>query len=174
MSWYAIFVKTGKEDELCLYIKHIFEKSKVQFQLLVPKRELVEYYEGVKRLVKRTMFPGYILLNTDSIEQIYAFLSSRWHSNIYAMLKSGGFFQEIPAAEIVPIINLINKDGTITSSSLFLENDKVIVKEGPLLNYTGLIRKINARKGRAKIILNFLGRECKIDIPIKCLRLIKE
>jgi len=174
MSWYAIFVKTGKEDELCLYIKQIFEKSKVQFQLLVPKRELVEYYEGVKRLVKRTMFPGYILLNTDSIEQMYTFLSGRWHSNIYALLKSGGFFQEIPTAEIVPIINLINKDGTITSSSLFLVNDKVIIKEGPLLNYTGLIRKINARKGRAKIILNFLGRECKIDIAIKCLSKIKE
>ena len=174
MSWYAIFVKTGKEDEVCLYIKQIFGKSKVQFQLLVPKRELVEYYEGVKRLVKRTMFPGYILLKTDSIEQMYTYLSSRWHSNIYTLLRSGGFYQEIPAAEIVPIINLMNKDGTITSSSLFLENDKVIIKEGPLLNYTGLIRKINARKGRAKIILNFLGRECKIDIAIKCLSMIKE
>lgn len=174
MSWYAIFVKTGKEDELCLYIKQIFEKNKIQLQLLVPKRELVEYYEGVKRLVKRTLFPGYILLETDSIEQMYTFLSSRWHSNIYALLKSGGLFQEIPATEIMPIINLMNKDGTITSSSLFLKNDKVIIKEGPLLNYTGLIRKINARKGRAKIILNFLGRECKIDISIKCLSVMKE
>jgi len=68
----------------------------------------------------------------------------------------------------------VNKTGIIDTSIIFLEKDKVVITEGALIHHKGTIKKINKRKGRAKISLIFLGRKIEVDICIKCLEKISE
>jgi len=68
MKWYAFFVKAGKEDIVCKYLNQIFGyHTNINFSLLVPKRELIKYKSGIKTLVYKPLFPGYILILTESI-----------------------------------------------------------------------------------------------------------
>ena len=69
MCWYAMFVETGQEDKICDTIRTIVKYCVVSynFELLVPKRKLLEHNGGRPREVVKT-FPGYIFIETEQIE----------------------------------------------------------------------------------------------------------
>lgn len=169
MGWYAIFVKTGKEDSICGELSKIFEQYGAAVDLLVPKRKLMEYRSGRKNYVEKILFPGYILFETKIVEEIYYLIKKSVNHDIYTVLKTQNYFQEVKAQEMEPILNLVNSNGVIEESVVFVENDKIRIKEGPLANYTGEIVKVNKRKKRAKIKIKFLNRICQLDICIECL-----
>lgn len=173
-KWYALFVHTGKEDDVSKYLINILDQQ-INFSLLVPKRELYEYKSGVKVLCQKTLFPGYILVETDSIEEMYKILkSSFWHSDLNAFLRQGKHFEEIQTEEIAPILLLIDDKGIIRKSEILVKPDRIVIMNGPLVNFQGSIKKVNRRKGRAKITMEFLNRVLDIDISIECINDKKE
>jgi len=175
MSWYTFFVETGKEEIVCDYLNYILGNySDIKYDMLIPKRELIEYKSGLKKIVYRTLFPGYIFVCTESIVSIYNAIRNQWHSDLYALLRTKDYFQEIRSEEIKPIINMIDNEGIISISTIFLEKDKVIITDGPLINYSGTIKKVNPRKERAKISLNFLTCDGKVDIGVRLLKKINK
>ena len=46
------------------------------------------------------------------------------------------------------------------------ENDKIKIVEGPLLGMEGRIESIDARKGRAKVNIDFLGSSKLVQLGI--------
>lgn len=170
MGWYAFFVKQSKEDVLCRYFNYMLRgRKEITYRLIVPKREVTEYKAGAKMLVHKPLFPGYIIIDTESIYKIYNIMKVLWHSEIHALLRTDEWIQEIKEDEILPLLKIMNKDGIIKESTIHIKKDKVIVIDGPLIHYTGRIKKINARKGRAKISLNFLNNKYELNIGVKCL-----
>ncbi len=97
--------------------------------------------------------------------------------NFYRLVNRGGYyskntgetFTKIDEEEIIPLLKLLSKDDIIDFSKVYIENSKVLVKSGPLKGMEGIIRKIDKRKNRAKILLNFMGREKTIDVGIEVL-----
>jgi transcriptional antiterminator NusG len=176
MNWYAVFVRTGKEDEVCDNLKKLYEffSPKDQYEVIVPKRGLYEYHEGRKDYVLRTLFPSYVLIGTNQIIKLYEIMKNHKSIHIIKLLKNDNFFQEINEREIDSIINLINKEGVIGISDIYVEDEKVNIIDGPLSHYNGIIKKINRRKGRAKIQVDFLNKKCFVDIAIRCLEKYKE
>ena len=80
MKWYAFFVKTGKEDTVCKYLNQILSYH-TNFNLLVPKRGLIEYNSGIKTLVYKPLFPGYILIHTESmLRHLQMIFSVKWQN----------------------------------------------------------------------------------------------
>ena len=55
-------------------------------------------------------------------------------------------------------------------SDVLFENGKVKVVDGPLLSMEGQIISIDQRKGRAKVLLAFLGEERTVELGISVLR----
>ena len=55
-------------------------------------------------------------------------------------------------------------------SDVILENGIVRVIDGPLFSLEGIIKSIDHRKQRAKVILNFLGEERTVDLGISILK----
>lgn len=175
MRWYTFFVTSGKEDIVCDYLECILaEHQFITYRLMVPKRELVEYKSGTVFKNVRTLFPGYILIGTASILKIYQLLKSVWHSDMYILLHSEEGFQEVRSGEINHIIQLVDSRGIIKTSDVFLESERVLIKEGPLCNYSGTITKVNRRKHRAKIAIEFMNRNYEVDIAVNCLTKINQ
>lgn len=173
MKWYALFVKSGCEENVCKYLKTILE-HKVSCNFVIPKRELTERQVGTTYVVLKPLFSGYILVETMFIYKLYDILhNSFWHTNLYKILGEEGHFQEIYKEEMEPILNLLNKDGIIKHSTVLVEKEKIIVTSGPLIGYIGRIKRINKRKCRARIVLKFLGKSTEMDIGIKCIQSVR-
>lgn len=162
---YVFFVHTGQEDIACIYVDGLLSNyDDIDYHLLVPKRKLVEYHSGVLKVAYKNMFPGYIFIYTFNIERIHTILRMNRYSATFKLLKSGDQFQKVENRELQPILNLINKAGVVETSTIFVENGKVYVFDGPLTNYTGVITKVNPRRKRVRVLLDFLNRKAEVDI----------
>jgi transcriptional antiterminator NusG len=177
MNWYALFVETGKEDLVQTMIRKYFDESAIH--AIVPKRKLQERKQGQIIEVCKTMFPGYVLINTrmnsniyytlKRIPRYYRLLNKYSHNDQNEEFYENNLFSKIDDSEMDSILQLIDHDGTIDYSTLYLEDGKVFVRKGPLMGLEGVIKKIDKRKKRARIVLNFMGNEICLDLGIEML-----
>ena len=59
---------------------------------------------------------------------------------------------------------------TIMSNNGILENEKVVVLEGPLKGREGLIRKIDRHKRLAWLEIEMFGRKTKFEVGLEIVR----
>lgn len=169
MSWYVIFVETGYEDQFCRYTDKMKHQryAGIQYNLLVPKRKIFERKQGIRQEVIKTMFPGYVLLETESIFDFYS--QAKGSPHIIRFLRENSLFQEVRKEEIQQILMMVDSRGLIEISKAFVENDRVKIAEGPLLGMEGIIERIDRRKGRAKVRFYLNEKSLLIDLGIQIL-----
>lgn len=167
MSWHVIFVETGFEDEFCRYTDKVKDQryAGINYNLLVPKRKIFERKQGMKREVIKTMFPGYVLLETESIHEF--FFQSKNSPYMIRFLRNDAYFQEVRKEEIERILMMVDCRGLIEISKAFVENDKVRITDGPLFGREGIIQRIDKRKGRAKVKFAINENVLLIDLGIE-------
>lgn len=167
MGWHVIFVKTGKEDAVCMQMKNLL-KNYTDYELLVPKRKLMENHKGIFVETIKTMFPGYILIKTDNVWDIFD--KTRNISSLYRFLKNNIEMQEIRMEEIADLFCMIDNKGIVGISDIFVENDRIIVTKGPLMNYNGYVKKVDRRNHRVKVLFLFNGESHYIDISVNLIK----
>lgn len=174
MSWYAIFVETGKEDEVCKRIRKELSQTDLdgRFELLVPRKRIVERRNGVFGEVERKIFPGYVLIHTECINEVYYKTFKLEH--LYRYLRRNGLFEEIRLEEIANIVYMANAEGVIGVSDIFIESDAVKVMNGPLCNYRGWVVKIDKHKRRARVLFRFSGQDHLIDLSVNILEKVND
>lgn len=176
MKWYALFVKTGKEEEVKQSIQRYFED--IPCKCYVPKRVVPEKKNGQFLDIVKTMFPGYVLLQTKmnfsiyynimKLPNIHSFLNYSNNKDIQndqSYMDEEVFFQHIPEEEISQLQPFISYESDIMDYSIFgFKNEKLLILSGPLVGMEGRIKKIDKRKRRAKLSVNFMGREKMVDV----------
>ena len=168
MGWYALFVETGREEQVKKHIHNTMDPSAVgiPFELLIAKREVRERINDSFVTIVKRMFPGYILLETENILDFYLKIKRKRSEHFLGILRHGGYFKEIRLEEISNIIYMTDSDGVIGSSDVFVENDRIIVTKGPLKNYDGFIKKIDRRRQRITALFLFNGANHYIDLSV--------
>lgn len=169
-----MFVQTGKESDVCIRMIDILERNRcnVEYKLLVPRRRIREKHHGTFVEIESTMFPGYVLISSTDIMKLYQLIKRC--KGLYRFLRVDGEFQQIMENEIANIINMMDENGIIGISDIFIEKDIVKVIAGPLCNYKGKVMKIDKHKQRAKVALDFNGKEHIIDLSINMIYKIDE
>lgn len=164
-DWHAVFVVTGDEDNVKERLKYRFGE---QYSFLVPKRKLRERKGGIWSYNVRNLFPGYVLLNGNiDVNSYYGFKNI---PGLLRILKSGNDVLKIEMDEIQILSRLMCNSEVIGISEVLIENGLVKVVDGPLLNMEGIIQGINHRKGRARVILEFLGQERIVELGVSVLK----
>ncbi|MCM3216696.1 antiterminator LoaP [Niallia taxi] len=171
MSWYALFVEGGKEELVQRYLELYFNKSNLMS--IVPKRKVPEKKYGVTRHVKKKLFPGYILIQTNMDRLTYNKIRNipKVHSVVNTgpaySTQQGFYISKLEDKEINFISKLLNEEGLIEYSQVCIENSLVNVISGPLFGMENLIKKVDKRKNRAKLHFDFRGKEMKFDVGIE-------
>ena len=163
MNWYALFVETGRETLIQSWIQYFFEES-VCYSV-VPKRRLTEKRQGEKHQVIKNMFPGYVFIYTDMCVEVYYRLSEM--PKMIKVLSDGHYWSDISDDEMAPVLKLVGKNGIIECSRIYIENSTVFVKDGPLQGMEEMIKRVDKRKSRATIVLDFMGKHRMIDLGIE-------
>lgn len=161
-GWYAIFVATNQEEKIK---KRLEMELGDDLQFIIPKRELKERKNGRWHSVKRNLFPGYILIKGIFTMELYYNLKK--FPYMIRLLSRENELLKIQEKELQLLNMLIdNKENTIGFSTIYKENDKIKVIDGPLVGLEGHIKHINSRKGRAKVQLSFLNEEKIVELGI--------
>lgn len=165
-KWYVIQVFTGKEDEA----KDLIEQSishECLNECFVPRYRNMKKFKGEWRACTAVLFPGYLIAVTSEIEK----LERELHSvpALTKILGSNESFFPLNAEEKAWIDAFTQRDHRIIEMSTgVIEGDRVIIKEGPLINHTAWIKSINRRKRLAYLEMQICGRtvEAKVGLGI--------
>ena len=163
-DWYAAFVYTGEEEKVKNYITSRFN----ELRCFVPKRKLRERKQGKWHDVLRPLFPGYVLINGEIDIKDYYILKEI--PGLCKVLCTGKDLLPIPKWEIRPICRLVNQGEVIGLSEIEEIGGQIRVIAGPLTGFEGSIVKIDRRKGRAKVRLDFLGEARLVDLAVDIIR----
>lgn len=161
-NWYALFVVTGDEDKVKERLVYKLKQS--DLKVVVPKRRLRERKKGIWHTKIRPLFPGYILLNGQIRFEEYELL--KHVPGVIKLLGDKGKPIEISWYEIDVIKRLICDSEIIGCSNIQVENQEIVVIDGPLLGLEGYIEAIDKRKGRAKVRLNLMGEPRVVELSI--------
>ena len=173
--WYTLFVMSGIENHVVNYLQKRVQllNNEVPHEVFCPTRQLVHLNQGVQTIVKRTLFPGYIFLRTENIT-CFKEIAQCCTGFLTILRDSDLLFETVRQDEIDAIRVLLNEQNEIEFSSGCVENDRVRIVSGPLRNYCGQILKINKRECKAKIQLNFSGKEIFTFVGLNALEKIEE
>jgi transcriptional antiterminator NusG len=164
--WYAIQTYTGEEFKVRDEINKLGESSKSQ-ECFVLETEMQIKFRGEWQTRIKSLFPGYVFVITDDI------------THLYEQLKGIRFFTKILGNDdgFVPLsdsetawVNTFTQPNnrTIAMSEGIIEGDQVVILNGPLMNHTGWIKKINRHKRLAFLEIQMFGRtiETKVGLNI--------
>ena len=167
MKYFAVQVQTTKEDSYIELVskKLDFRSDKQDFIFL--RRCLPIRKKGIVKNENKPIFSGYIFAKTCEID-----------SELYTIMKSTQYFVRF-LPDNKNIRNIENRDlyllehflrlGNVAKISTvsFDESQRIIVKEGPLKGLEGSIIKVDKRKQRAKIALDFANTQFAIDLAFE-------
>lgn len=169
-KWYALFVMTGEEEKVKERLLYRF-RGRDDLKIVVPMRKIRERRNGIWEVRLKTLFPGYILYN--GIMETEDYYNMKEVPGLLRVLKNEYEPLEIHYDEIYVISRLMCNGEIIGTSTLYKSGEKIIVVDGPLVGLEGLIESVDARKGRAKIRLNFLGEPRLADLDINMIQIAK-
>lgn len=162
-KWYAIETKKDKELETLDLINLILNNSnKKSYKTLLPKRIIYERKNGKKIETIRYLISNIVFLKVDDITKIYNAINEI-NPNL---LESNKKPLEVKNEEMQIILQLLNKSDIIEVSLGIKMGTKVKIIDGPLKDFKGIIKRIDKRKGRAKIGLTLSGNVYFVDVGI--------
>ena len=164
LTWYAVFTKPRAE---ALAEENLARQG---FECLYPRvRRHLPTAEGMVRKVE-ALFPRYLFIRANP--EVLSLAPVRSTRGVCGLVRSG--FEPIRVPErIVETIKtrMADNDGCVRLEAPELKPGmEVRVTDGPLVGLTGIFRCENGT-GRVRLLMEILGADCEVDVPLHQLAL---
>ncbi|QQZ09535.1 transcription termination/antitermination protein NusG [Heyndrickxia vini] len=166
-NWYVVHTYSGYENKVKANLEKRVESMAMQdkiFRVVVPEEEETEIKNGKKKVTKRKVFPGYVLVEiimTD--DSWYVVRNTPGVTGFVGSAGSGSKPTPLLPDEVKVILKHMGMEEKRVDVD-FEVGESVTVKEGPFANFTGKIEEIDHDKGRAKVMVSMFGRETPVDL----------
>jgi len=165
-SWYVLRVMTGKEAAVAKKINGGMEAAHRDAFALVPIRVLNEWKNGIKREVRRTVFPGYVFVRTNMTADRYYTMQAIPHA-IRFLKEDHGAPAPIPEEQMAVVLILANGGREFGISHGARIGGTTCIRDGPLKRLASRIVRVDAHRGRATVAIPLLNETKEIDLGIE-------
>jgi len=159
MSWYALQVLTGREQDVAEMLR------RTRIQAIAPEEQVFERRGGEWHTVRKTLLPGYVLIHVDMTVRLYDNLTHKPY--VLALIGSAGDrFAPIPDDQIQAL--LPGGDPLWgCSRGRRGEDGKIEILGGPLHGIDAArIIKIDAHRRRATLGIQLYDTTYTTDVAI--------
>jgi transcriptional antiterminator NusG len=166
-NWYVVHTYSGYENKVKANLEKRVESMGMQdkiFRVIVPEEEETDVKNGKKKVVKRKVFPGYVLVELVMTDDSWYVVRNT--PGVTGFVGSSGSGSK-PTPLLPEEVEAILKQMGIEEKRLdvhFEIGEVVTVKEGPFANFAGTIEEIDYDKGKLKVLVNMFGRETPIEL----------
>lgn len=164
--WYAVHTYTGKENEVKESIENLMKKEEFKdkiFEVIVPTEEVIEIKEGVKRIVTRKIFPGYLIINIDLDYKIWRKIKNI--PGVTSFVGAGRTPVPLSEDEVERIKkHIIETKEKPKPKVTYAPGEQVKITSGPFETFTGVIDEVYEDKGKLKVLITIFGRETPVEL----------
>lgn len=162
--WYVMQVRTGTEENIRCQCQRLIS-SDILERCFIPYYEQKKRFQGKRHIQERILFPGYVFLIAENLEQLAE--SLRKVTGMTRLLGTGDEIIPLSQEEVELLLKLGKEEQLVTMSTGIIENDQVRILTGPLQGMEGYIRKINRHKRKAWVSIEMFGRSVDMEIGLE-------
>ncbi len=184
-DWFVVHTYSGMENRVKHNLEnriHSLNMEDYIHEIVVPTEEVAEIKNGQRKMVRRTVLPGYVLVRMDLTDESWA--AVRHTPSVTGFV--GHSHQPVPLSMdevekmLAPSIVLpapTDADGNATAGASggqaakkpievadFGVGDSVMVVDGPFATLHATITEINAESQRLKALVEIFGRETPVEL----------
>jgi transcription termination/antitermination protein NusG len=185
-EWYVVHTYYGMENRVRSNLENRIVSLNMEdyiHEIVVPTEEVAEIKNGQRKMVKRTVLPGYVLVRMDLTDESWA--AVRHTPSVTGFV--GQAHQPVPLS-MAEVENMLapaavaaraaetpagggaagGGGGATTKKTVevidFAESDSVMVVDGPFATLHATITEINAEAQRVKALVEIFGRETPVEL----------
>ena len=163
-QWYVVHTYSGYENKVKANLEKRIESMNMEdkiFRILVPMEDEVEIKDGKKKLSKRKIFPGYVLVEMIMTDDSWYVVRNT--PGVTGFVGSGSKPIPLNETEAKQIIRQMGVDEPRTRID-FAPGENVRVIAGPFENFIGMVEEINLEKNKIRVLISMFGRETPIEL----------
>ncbi len=181
-DWFVVHTYSGMENRVKANLENRITSLNMEdyiHEVVVPTEEVAEIKNGQRKLVKRTVLPGYVLVRMDLTDESWS--AVRHTPSVTGFV--GHSHQPVPLS-LDEVENMLapavvaqaeaaapeqaGAAGTATKKKVevadFSVTDSVMVVDGPFATLHATITEINAESQRVKALVEIFGRETPVEL----------
>ena len=183
-DWYVVHTYSGMEKRVKANLENRITSLNAEdfiFEVVVPTEEVAEIKNGQRKLVKRTVLPGYVLVRMDLTDESWGVV--RHTPSVTGFV--GNSHQPVPLSldEVEQMLApAVEAEVAATSTEAagtgegqqakapkvefadFVVGDSVMVVDGPFATLHATITEINVDAQKVKALVEIFGRETPVEL----------
>ncbi len=158
--WYVVHTYSGYENKVKTDLEKTIKNRELEdffFDIIVPMEEQIEIKDGQKKTRLKKVFPGYVLIKMIVTEESWYIVRNT--RGVTGFVGSGTDPIPLSDEEIIKMgfdNTPINVDYNV--------GDNVKILNGPLDNYTGVVKEIKKDKSKVIVLVSMFGRETPVEL----------
>jgi transcriptional antiterminator NusG len=167
MDWYILKVQSNREDSIRDALQRRIAIAGLEeyfADIIVPVEMVSEFKNGKKRVVKRKLYPGYIVVRMEITEETWFLV--RETPGIGDFTGAGGKPTPMAPQDVAKILAK-SEEKTDEAPKLkikFSKGDRVKITEGTFENFEGDVDNIDEANGRVTVMINIFGRSTPVEL----------
>jgi len=167
-DWYVVHSYAGYEKKVKGNLHNRIASLNMEdfiFQIEVPEEEVMEIKNGVRKQVKRNIYPGYVLVRMDLTDESWSavrntpgvtgFVGNAHHPSPLSMDEVEKILAPRPVKKSdKPEIRVID----------FSVGESVTVMDGPFATLPASISEIMPEQAKLKVLVSIFGRETPVEL----------
>lgn len=159
--WYVVSTQPQKEERAR---EHLGRQG---FDVYLPRWRKRRSHARCIEWVAAPLFPRYLFVGFDIEVTRWRAINSTF--GVSHLVCNGGMPLAMPSGIVEDIRAREATGGLIEIKPAFRKGQQIVVGEGALLDQVGLFERMNDDE-RVTILLNLLGREVRVKVPIHSIR----
>ncbi len=166
-DWYILKVQSNREESIrdglmrrvkIAGLEHFFD------EVIVPTEMVTEFKNGKKRVVKRKLYPGYLVVHMTINDDTWFLV--RDTPGIGDFTGAGGHPVPMQAHEVARLLAKQEEKSTEAPKLKigFKTGDRVKINEGTFENFEGDVDSIDEANGRVTVMINIFGRSTPVEL----------
>lgn len=167
MDWYILKVQSNREESIregLLRRVAIAGLDRYFGEVIVPTEKVTEFKGGKKRVTKRKLYPGYLVVQMEINEETWFLV--RETPGIGDFTGGAGHPTPMQPHEVARILAKAEEkaDETPKLKVGFRIGDRVKINEGTFENFEGEVHHIDEQNGRVTVMINIFSRSTPVEL----------
>jgi transcription termination/antitermination protein NusG len=167
MDWYILKVQSNREESIREGLLRRVAIAGLGFffdQVIVPTEKVTEFKGGKKKVIKRKLYPGYLVVHMEINDDTWFLV--RETPGIGDFTGAAGRPSPMLPHEVSRIVAK-QEEKSEKAPKLkiaFREGERVKIKEGTFENFEGDVDSIDETNGRVTVMINIFGRSTPVEL----------
>jgi transcriptional antiterminator NusG len=171
-QWFVVHTLSGMEQKVKANIeKHVKagEMGDLIAEVMIPTEKVSETKKGKRTTTTRKFYPGYLLIRMKLWDDKHQLVEPSWYfiRDTYGVIGFVGGQKPVPLRqqEVESILmQMEDQKEKVKPKVKFEIGETVKIVDGPFLNFSGTIDKVDPDRGKLTVSVSIFGRLTPVDL----------